>query len=139
MIPPVETNVDIKERSSLALAFLGDGVFELLVRAHIVAAGRYPLQVMNRQAVRLVSAHGQNAAFQVLLPLLTEEEREVVRRGGNAKKTTSAKNATAAEYHTSTAMEALFGWLYLRNDIERINELFSHIWHWYGTAGNTGV
>ena len=128
MIPAPETKVDIKERSSLALAFLGDGVFELLVRAHIVAAGRASLLEMNQRAVSMVSAQGQNLAYQGLLPLLTEQEKEVVRRGRNAKKTTTAKHATAVEYHAATALEALFGWLYLENNIERINELFSHIW-----------
>lgn len=123
-----ESQIDIRERSPLALAFVGDGVFDLLVRARLVADSRRAPGALHREAVELVSAKAQSASLLVLEPALTEEEQNIVRRGRNANKATVSKNASQQEYRASTGLEALFGWLYLRNDIARVEELFEIIW-----------
>lgn len=132
-----ETEIDIRERSPLALAFVGDGVLEMLVRARLVAASRIGPAALHREAVEMVSARAQHTLLGKLEPSLTEAERNVVRRGRNASKATVSKNATAEEYRSSTGLEALFGWLYLQNETERIQTLFEAIWqaHMQGKAG----
>ncbi|MDL2293066.1 cysteine--tRNA ligase [Ruminococcaceae bacterium OttesenSCG-928-D13] len=123
-----ESEIDLRERSPLALAFVGDGVIELLVRARLVAESRMPAGALHRSAVEMVSARGQFAALHLLEPMLTEQEADIVRRGRNASKATVSKNASAEEYRASTGLEALFGWLYLQNRLERVEELFEPIW-----------
>lgn len=120
--------IDIREQSPLSLAFVGDGVFELLVRARLVEYTRLVPNQLHRHAVRFVSARGQCLGLEAILPLLDEEELAVVRRGKNASKATVAKHATPQEYRASTALEALFGWLYLQKREARIYELFSKVW-----------
>ena len=115
--------IDIHEQSPIALAFVGDGVFEVLVRARLVP------NRLHAAAVKFVSAKGQYAALEVIAPLLDEAERAVVRRGKNSTKATVAKHATPQEYRASTALESLFGWLYLQNRGARIEELFDVIWN----------
>ncbi|MEG2931674.1 MAG: ribonuclease III domain-containing protein [Ruthenibacterium sp.] len=122
MLFEADSQIDIHEQSPIALAFVGDGVFELLVRTRLV-----PNQ-LHAHAVRLVSAKGQCAALALLEPLLTERESAIVRRGKNSTKATVAKHATPQEYRASTALEALFGWLYLQNENARIEALFDVIW-----------
>ncbi len=123
--------IDIRERSPLALAFVGDGVLELLVRARLVATSRLSAGALHRQAVHMVSAKGQFAALGNLAPLLTQQEADIVRRGRNANKANVSKNASAEEYRASTGLEALFGWLYLQNNLERVEALFEVIWQRY--------
>ncbi len=124
-------DIDIKERSPLALAFVGDGVLELLARSHIVANSRAPAGVLHRKAVQIVSAKAQFAALKELMPILHEDELAVVKRGRNATKASVSKNASAEEYRASTGLEALFGWLYLQDETQRLQELFSVIWEHY--------
>lgn len=131
MLNPEQNTVDIHELSPLSLAFLGDGVIELLVRARLVGNSRRPPASLHREAAQIVSARGQFGALTALEPHLTESEQSVVRRGRNANKATVSKNATAQEYRASTGMEALFGWLYLKQDITRIEELFEIIWKYH--------
>lgn len=107
--------IDIHEQSPIALAFVGDGVFEVLVRARLVERTRLVPNRLHAAAVKFVSAKGQYAALEVIAPLLDEAERAVVRRGKNSTKATVAKHATPQEYRASTALESLFGWLYLQN------------------------
>lgn len=128
MLFETRNEIDIRERSPLALAFVGDGVYELLVRAKEVETTRLTPNKLHGLAVRFVSAKGQFAALAFIEPLLTEEEANIVRRGHNASKATVAKNATPEEYRGSTALEALFGYLYLTGRNERIIELFDAIW-----------
>ena len=128
MLTAPESEIDLRERSPLALAFVGDGVIELLVRARLVAESRMPAGALHRSAVELVSAKGQFASLALLEPMLTEREAAIVRRGRNANKATVSKNASAQEYRASTGLEALFGWLYLQNDLARIEALFDPIW-----------
>ena len=134
MLTMPSSNIDIRERSSLSLAFVGDGVLELLVRARLVAESRASVGVLHKQAVRMVSAKGQFEALADVQALLTEEESDVLRRGRNASKATVAKNASVEEYRASTGLEALFGWLYLQNRLQRIEELFQPIWKHYLAA-----
>lgn len=128
MLFEADNQIDIREQPSLALAFVGDGVFEVLVRERLVSHTRLLPNQLHSHAVRLVSAKGQCAGLALLEPVLTEREADVVRRGKNSNKATVAKNATPQEYRASTALEALFGWLYLQNQNDRIEELFNLIW-----------
>ena len=136
-----ETNsqFDIREQSPLALAFVGDGVFELLVRQRAVETTRLPLGRLHGLAVGYVSAHHQAMALRVIEPLLTEAEAAVVRRGRNAEKSSLSKHATLEEYSASTGLEAQFGWLYLQNRQPRILELFDVIWQALAQAHEDGA
>ena len=117
-----------KERASLmnpvVLAFVGDAVYTLLVRTELAVNSAAKANELNKRAAEIVSAHGQSGALERMLPLLTEEEDAVYRRGRNAKKTTKSKNASVADYVRSTGFEALLGYLYLTGQTERIRELF---------------
>lgn len=127
-----ENAVDIREQGPLALAFVGDGVYELLVRARQVERTRLTPGRLHGMAVRFVSARGQFEALQYIEPQLTEQERQLVRRGHNASKAAVAKNATPQEYRASTGFECLFGALYLQGETARIQQLFDLIWdHFY--------
>jgi ribonuclease-3 family protein len=116
---------EIHAISSIGLAHLGDAVYELLVRTYLCANGKATGKGLHRATVELVRAPRQAALSERILPLLTEEESAVFKRGRNANVHTIAHNASVAEYRQATALEALFGWLYLHNRRERINELFN--------------
>ena len=131
MIIPPESAIDLHEHSPLALAFVGDGVLELLVRARLVAGSRLPPGQLHRRAVRMVSAAGQAAALEEIEPQLTETELAVLRRGGNANKATASKNASVAQYRASTGLETLLGWHYLQGNLARLQQLFEVIWARY--------
>lgn len=126
-----EITIDMRERSPLALAFLGDAVLELLVRSHLLAQSRLPAAKLHKNAIKMVSAKSQFAALPILRPMLTAKEEDIFRRGRNTNKGTTAKNAEIEEYRASTGIEAVFGWLYLRGDEERISQLFAPIWQRY--------
>lgn len=120
-------NIDqerLSELSTLALAHVGDGVFELLARTHAAAAGCSRVEQMHRSTVALVSAPAQARAAEALIPVLTDEELAVYKRGRNAKPKTAPAHATLAEYARSTGLEALFGMLYLTGQPQRILELW---------------
>ena len=110
--------------SSIGLAHVGDAVYELLVRTWLCAHGRATGKDLQRAAIALVCAPEQARRAQRILPTLTEEEQEVFRRGRNAHVHSIPQHASRAEYQQATALEALFGWLYLHGRRERINELF---------------
>jgi len=118
---------DVNRISMLGLAHVGDGVYELLVRSMLCAQGHQAIQDLHRETVRLVNATAQAHAMEKLLPLLTEEESAVYRRGRNAKVHGIPPKSSVAEYHSATGLEALFGWLYLLGRRERLSELFAHI------------
>lgn len=113
--------------SSLNLAFVGDGVYELLVRQHLARLGSMPMGRLHRMAVAMVCAEAQSAAAQLLLPLLTPEEEAVYRRGRNSSSAGVPRHSDPAHYRRATGVEALFGWLYLAEKTQRINELFAII------------
>ena len=115
---------DIRAISSIGLAHIGDGVYELLVRTYLCAHGKATGKGLHRDTVALVRAPEQARRAQKILPLLTEAEQEAFRRGRNAHVHSIPQHASRAEYQQATALEALFGWLYLRGERQRINELF---------------
>ena len=117
----------IARMSSLALAHVGDAVYEVLVRAYLACGGTQTAKNLHSRTVALVRASAQAEAVQRILPLLTEEERDIYRHGRNAKPKTVPKSSSVAEYAHATALEALFGWLYLKQRYDRINELFGVI------------
>ena len=118
---------DVNRIGMLGLAHVGDGVFELLVRGSLCVKGHTAIQDLHRETVRLVNAGAQAQAMEKILPLLTEEELAVYRRGRNAKVHGVPPKASVAEYHSATGLEALFGWLYLQGRTDRLNELFARI------------
>ena len=128
MLFEAEPQVDIREMNPLILAFMGDGVLELLVRQHLVERSRLLPGKLHAEAVRYVSARSQFLEMKLLEPMLTEEEHAVFRRGKNANKATVAKHASVEEYRTSTGFECLLGWLYLKGRNERIMELMDVLW-----------
>lgn len=118
---------EIKKISNLGLAHIGDGVFELLVRTWLCVHGGVRADEMHRATVARVSAPAQAAAAERILPLLTERELAVFHRGRNTKVNSVPKRASHREYHEATALEALFGYLYLTGEHDRINELFARM------------
>ncbi len=110
--------------SSLGLAHLGDAVFELMVRARLCLEGKDTSRGLHHAAVAQVSATAQAAAIRKILPALSGEEQAVFRRGRNAKPHTIPQTASREDYMAATGLETLFGWLYLRGETARLNELF---------------
>lgn len=114
---------DLRTYSPLTLAYIGDGVYELVIRTVLVKKGNCPVNQLHRKASSLVKAASQSAMMEFIEPILTEEEHSVYRRGRNAHSPTMAKHATMADYRRATGFEALMGYLYLKEDFCRIVEL----------------
>ena len=114
---------DLRTYSPLTLAYIGDGVYELVIRTVLVKKGNCPVNQLHRKASSLVKAASQSAMMEFIEPMLTEEEHSVYRRGRNANSPTMAKHATMADYRRATGFEALMGYLYLKEDFCRIVEL----------------
>ena len=114
----------IEHISALGLDHLGDGVYELMVRAYLCLQGKATNAGLHKAAVKYVAAPAQAKLVHAILPLLTEEEQAIYRRGRNSHTAAVPKGATVGEYHTATALESLFGWLYLQGKTDRLNELF---------------
>ncbi len=112
-----------KNLSPVTLAFLGDAVYSLYVREKLVLSADLKAGQLQNLTSKQVSAHGQSELLERLIPLFTEEESDVYRRGRNAKKPTKSKNASVAEYNRSTGFEAVIGYLYLTGQYERIEKL----------------
>lgn len=109
--------------SPLVLAYLGDAVYELVIRTRVVNRGNTQVNKMHRMTAGLVKAEAQAKMYMLLEEELTEEEQAVYRRGRNAKSATMAKHATMRDYRMATGFEALMGWLYLNGRLERLTEL----------------
>lgn len=118
--------VDIRTYSPLTLAYIGDGIFDLVIRTLVVAKGNTSANQLHRTTSQIVKAHSQAMMVQALLDILTPEETDVYRRGRNAKSHTMAKNATVADYRNATGFEALMGYLYLTKQENRMMELISY-------------
>lgn len=112
--------------SPLALAYIGDGVYEIMIRAKVLSRGNMQVNKMHKKSTSLVKAQTQAQMIRLLEPELTDEELAVFKRGRNAKSVTAAKNATILDYRTATGLEALVGYLYLSERFERLAELISH-------------
>ncbi|MEH7376942.1 Mini-ribonuclease 3 [Neobacillus drentensis] len=122
-----ENTVDVKQLNSLALAYIGDAIYETYVRRHLLYSGKVRPNQLHRTGTTYVSAKAQSQIlFQMMdHKLLDEEELAVVMRGRNAKSGTVPKNTDVQTYHYSTAFEALMGYLYLTGKKERLEELIS--------------
>lgn len=111
---------DLQSYSPLTLAYIGDGVYELIIRTILVKKGNCPVNRLHKKASSLVKAGAQSAIMEVIEEELTPEELSVYRRGRNAHSPTMAKHATMADYRRATGFEALMGYLYLKEDYTRM-------------------
>ena len=114
---------DPKKISTLGLAFVGDGVYDLIIREKLVCEANRPVGELNVRKVEYVRCQAQARLAKRIEPLLTQEEADVLRRGRNVHVSHAPKNATMAEYHMATAFECLIGYLYLSDRKDRIKEL----------------
>lgn len=111
---------DLRSYSPLTLAYIGDGVYELIIRTILVKKGNCPVNRLHKKASSLVKAGAQSAIMEVIEEKLTPEELSAYRRGRNAHSPTMAKHATMADYRRATGFEALMGYLYLKEDYTRM-------------------
>jgi ribonuclease-3 family protein len=118
-----EENLPAEEYSPLVLAYIGDAVFEVVIRTMVVEEGNRQVNKMHRETIGYVKAGTQAELIRLLLPDLTEEEQAIYRRGRNAKSVTMAKHATMIDYRTATAFEAVIGYLWLKGETERLTDL----------------
>lgn len=116
-------SVDIKTYSPLTLAFIGDGVFDLIIRTIVLEQGNAPVNKLHKKVSNVVKATAQAELFHQVEPMLTEDEITIYKRGRNAKSFTSAKNASITEYRIATGLEALIGYLYLNDQMDRILDI----------------
>ncbi len=119
-----EKNVEPKLLSPLTLAFIGDTVYDLLVREEIICEANRSANDLHSLAVKQVKASAQAEAAESIMDFFTEDELSVYKRGRNAKTGHIAKNATTSDYHKSTGLEAVFGYLYLCGNMQRIKEIY---------------
>ncbi len=117
-------NSDIHSLSPLTLAFVGDSVYDLLVRQHLVTLANRPVKELNAMKVTLVNCKSQAESAKIIMDLLSEDELNVYKRGRNVKVNSASKHSSLADYHSATGLEALFGYLYLSGNTDRIKELF---------------
>ncbi len=122
------TEREVNLYSPLALAFLGDSVYEVLVRKEILLLANLPVSKLHSLKISRVCAAYQAAALEKIMSVLDDKEISIVKRGRNATGNTVPKHASAAEYRKATALECLFGYLYLLDRQDRIDELFRIIW-----------
>ena len=117
--------VEAKQYSPLTLAYIGDGIYEIIIRTILVGQANAPVNILNKKASSIVKAEAQANLIHAIEEDLTEEELAVYKRGRNAKSATSAKNASIRDYRTATGFEAVLGYLYLIGDIDRLNFLLN--------------
>lgn len=123
----VDRDVNPKQLSPLNLAFIGDCIYEIMVREMLVTDANRPVNDLHRESVKYVSAKAQTVAFHKIEDVLTEDEMAIFKRGRNAKVGHNPKSASQSEYHIATGIEALFGYLYLIESTDRIKQLFKII------------
>ena len=126
-VPGFAEPAALREMNGVTMAFIGDAVYELLVRDHVLSVLNGKVQLLHKKTVSFSNAAFQSAAAKALLPTLTQEEQAVFRRGRNAHTAHTPKNKTRADYHLATALEAVFGYLYLTKQEQRISCLFQAI------------
>lgn len=117
---------DIRAYSPLTLAYIGDGVYDLIIRTVVVERANRRVNDLNQCTVQYVKAPAQAKMIEAILPDLTEEELDVYKRGRNAKSYSVAKNASVSDYRKATGFEALVGYLYLTDRLNRVLELVRH-------------
>lgn len=114
---------DIRTYSPLTFAYIGDAVFEMIVRTVIVEQGQRPANALHRHTTKIVCAETQAKLIEAVYDELSEEEQNIYRRGKNTKTNSTAKNASLSDYRKATGFEALCGYLFLKNDMERVIEI----------------
>lgn len=119
--------VDFSQYGALALAYMGDCVYEIKIREYLMRRANMPVNTLHKMAKKYVSAASQSMFVDKVLPLLNEEEESVFHRGRNAKPHTTPKNMTLADYKKATGLESLMGWLYLSGNQKRIDEIMEII------------
>lgn len=125
--------INITDYSSLTLAYIGDGIYEVIVRTVIVDEANRQVNKIHKSASNLVKAETQAKMIHYIMDDLSEEEVKIYKRGRNAKAVTRAKNASMSDYRTATGFEALMGWLYLTGQSERMMELIKKCIVWFRT------
>lgn len=123
------TKVEARQYSPLALAFVGDAVYEQLVRDELILSANMPVRKLHSLTVQKVCAEYQAAAVRALIDkgVLSEEEQDIFRRGRNAGGVSAPKHSTVADYRAATGLECLFGYLHLIGETGRIEELYKSI------------
>ena len=116
---------DIRTFSPLSLAYIGDTIFDLMIRSVVLANGNTPVSKMHKACSEIVCATSQAAMIDAIFDDLTVEEKEVVTRGRNAKSKTTAKNASVLDYRKATSLEALLGYLYMEDKVDRLYEIIT--------------
>lgn len=119
----------VDEISPLTLAFVGDSVYDLLVREHLVNIANRSVGELNKLKVALVNCKNQAKFAKLIMPNLTDKELSIYKRGRNAAPKCTPKNSSVADYHSATGLEALFGYLYLNNEKQRVYDIFTMILH----------
>ena len=120
-------NEQLGSLSSLALAHVGDAVFELMVRSWLAGGGKATSGSLHKDTVGIVNAKAQADFVKLIEPHLSDDELSVYKRGRNTRVNSVPKHMSIADYHAATGFEALFGWLWLKGCKERLNELFELI------------
>lgn len=116
---------DVLQYSSLVLAYMGDAVYEKYIREYVIKKGNCSNGALHKKSIKYVSAKGQCEILKRIEEKLTDEEKDVVRRGRNSNPHSSAKNADIVEYKHATGFEALIGYLYLTEQVERLTEILN--------------
>lgn len=114
---------DVNSYSPLTLAYIGDSIYDLIIKSLVVSEGNKPVQFLHQQTSRLVQASAQSKMMRTLQEHLTEEEHAIYKRGRNAKSVSPAKNQSVTDYRRATGFEALMGYLYLKKEWKRMLEL----------------
>lgn len=114
---------DLNHYSPLVLAYIGDAIYELILRTVVISKGNKQVNKLHRETSRYAKAQAQAVMIDTLFPMLTEEEKDIYKRGRNAKSHTTAKNASVIDYRKATGFEALMGYLYLSDNLSRLTEL----------------
>ena len=117
------TESDIKQMSPLVFAYMGDAVYEKYIREYVIRQGLCKNGLLHKKSIKYVSAKGQSQILKEIEDFLTDEEKDIVRRGRNSNPHSTAKNADIVEYKYATGFEALIGWLYLNEKEERLEEI----------------
>ena len=127
MLETAENITNASSLNGLSLAFLGDSVYEVMVREYLLKNGSTQVAKLQKSAVSIVRASAQAHFYDIIEPLLNEDEHSILLRGRNTNSTHIPKSAKAIEYRKATGIEALFGWLYLNGNNERLREIFNII------------
>ena len=120
-------DIKVDTLSPLTLAFTGDAVFSLYIREMLVCEANRPVGQLHKLSVNWVKAEAQSKGMHAILPLLTEKETEVFKRGRNAHTSHTPKNQSGCDYHYATGFETLVGYLYLKDETDRLNQLLNEV------------